>query len=150
MRFSVYTEVKLDTGKYVVAKPGTLAFAHTKSLPAAKRRQNAIFLGRKTGAANCVAARNELHPFGCEVLVNLVAGKGRNYIDKPIETKTAVNVRKRAPIIKQSIAAQYACVIKTLPQGTEVRLTGILELTYSGDTFYWGTLRIGDDCADET
>ena len=102
---------------------------------------NAIFLGKKSSIENC-GDSSPTYPFGCDVLKVLVESKDANkaLLGKPLTVRTAVNVRKRAPTVQEKMGAIYGCVVDTLKEGDNATLTGILNLSYAGDIFYWGTL----------
>jgi hypothetical protein len=42
--------------------------------------------------------------------------------------------------------SKWSCPVRTLAQGEDIELNGVLELTYAGDTFYWGT--VGGNLSD--
>jgi hypothetical protein len=139
-------QAKFDDGNSILAKGSLLELGKTKSLQGRELRQNALFLGRKSTAKNCSEKNSIVPPIGCTALADLVEGRSRNYVNKEIAIHVAVNIRKRAPIIRKSIAARYSCVVDTLLKDSKEKLTGILELKYSDDTFYWGTVSGNKEC----
>jgi Caspase domain len=109
---------------------------------------NAVFLGKKSATHDCDGRVSDNFPFGCDLLRKLLSNgppdavetQRRQLIGVPLTVQTAVNVRLRAPTVNEKGAGRYTCVVDTLASSSTVTLSGILEIAYAGDTFYWGTL----------
>lgn len=109
---------------------------------------NAVFLGKKSAAEGCAGQVGTNFPFGCALLnallpngpIEVVRSRRREFIGTPLKPQIAVDVRLRAPTLDEKIAGVFTCVVDTLTPKSTVRLSGILEVAYTEDTFYWGTL----------
>jgi len=109
---------------------------------------NAVFLGKKSALVNCNSKISDNAPFGCEFLNTLVLNGAtlatpeskKAFVGVPISPQTDVNVRKRAPTLEEKIGAVYACVVDSLTPNSKITLSGVLELSYADDIFFWGTL----------
>jgi hypothetical protein len=110
-----------------------------KSLLKPQILQNAVFLGKNSRAIDCDSKSNDTHPFGCDLLKDLAAEKGNQYLSQTVTATTDVNIRMHAPIVVGQ-QSTWACTVRTLSQGDKIELNGILRLQYAGDTFYWGTV----------
>ena len=70
---------------------------------------------------------------------DLVDGKGKKYSDAMLIPQISVNIRKRAPIVRNKAA--YFCVSGILERETKIEATGILSLKYENDIYYWATVK---------
>lgn len=130
--------VSLETSDKLVTATSTKQFALSKSLTHSERRQNAVFIGKKSAATDCEDSNFNKHPFGCQILRDLVSGNAKRYARTTLTSKYPVNVRKRAPIVRDKAA--YFCVAGVLGKDAKVRTTGILSLKYQNDVYYWATI----------
>jgi hypothetical protein len=109
---------------------------------------NVVFLGKQSAAKDCDVRTGENFPFGCDVLKSLLpdgspsatAARRKKFIGVPLVIQTELNVRLHAPTVDNKGDGIYSCVVDTLKPKSTATLSGILEIAYAGDTFFWGTL----------
>jgi hypothetical protein len=148
-------QTNFQTAKATISSPSSIQIAaavvdQTKSfLPLPEHNApNAVFLGKESAAETCAGRVGDNFPFGCDVLNDLLMGaspeiasvRRKKFIGVPLTPQTYVNVRLRAPTVNERAAGIYSCVVDTLTPKSTVKLSGILEIAYAGDTFYWGTI----------
>lgn len=106
---------------------------------------NAVFLGRLSAIEGCDTKNPDTRPFGCDLLRAIAEPtESRNkyaaFLNTDLRPITDVNVRLRSPSIEEKRGAVYTCVVKTVSRNDVVRLSGIINVRVSEDTFYWGTI----------
>jgi hypothetical protein len=122
-----------------------------------RKEPNAVFLGRKSAAETCADSSGVNFPFGCFLLRALLPRQSaeateasrKKLIDVPITPQTPVNVRLHLPTVDERGEGNYTCVVQTLTPKSTIKLSGIFEIGYADDTFYWGTVAgEAKDCRD--
>jgi hypothetical protein len=112
------------------------------------KEPNAVFLGKRSAAETCADRVSDNFPFGCDLLRALLpqgspevtSERRKRIIGNPLTPQTFVKVRSRAPTVAEKGAGIYTCVVDTLTPKSSVKLSGILEIAYAEDTFFWGTV----------
>lgn len=127
-----------------IAADETIALGQPATLAGLKRAGNAIYLGKRS-QGNCAPGSysNDL-PFGCEfwkAARSVSAGDGKV---APSEISTAiartdVNIRRSIPNVRDG-KGYYDCSVRVLKAGREVKLKGVAELFYAGDSFLWAII----------
>ena len=133
-------KLRYETLASVNAGPSATTLLAQKSFLSPQVTQNAIYLGKKSRLQDCEARANDTHPFGCAVLRDVSTGNASRHINKRLVVQIDTNVRLHAPIVTSKTDSRWSCPVRTLAQGDEIELNGLLELTYARDTFYWGTV----------
>lgn len=133
-------KLKYETADSVNAARTSNQLLAQKSFLSRQVTQNAIYLGKKSRLQDCDARGNDTHPFGCLVLRDVSSGNAKKYLNKRITAQTDTNIRLHAPLVIDKKTSRWSCPVRTLAQGEDIELNGVLELTYAGDTFYWGTV----------
>jgi hypothetical protein len=118
------------------------------SLAPSQSSPNVVFLGKQSAGKNCDGRVGDGYPFGCDLLKALLDNgspknaeeRRKKIIGSPLTLLTHVNVRLRAPTVDEKGDGIYSCVVDTLAPNSTVTLSGILEIGYAGDTFFWGTI----------
>ena len=100
---------------------------------------NAVFLGKKSAVASCATGPSDRHPFGCQLLEDVVAGGAAKHLNVSVLSSTEVFLREKIPIVSGD-SANYACKVGVLKAGEPITLTSITSLHYLDDNFYWGSV----------
>jgi hypothetical protein len=134
-------------GRRVISETDAVSFR--KSLSGVAAASNAVFVGRETTAssdcASGVSIRTDRHPFGCGALLRF-SKNDATLVGSELTAKTPVNIRKGLTLPNSSGVQRQTCIAKTLDAGSNIKITGIFEMVYASEIFYWATVNTSDGC----
>lgn len=101
---------------------------------------NAVFLGTKSYVGQCLEESPDKAPLGCAALRDIADGQTTRALNLPMIVRTALNVRRRSPVIVDAKRSKWSCVVRVAQKGDKIALSAIITLKYADETFYWGTI----------